>query len=285
MAKQQILGQGTPEAPWYYEKAARVGEPMECPDPEHGERGRWFIRPTHTAKRCPWCTSERPTAAALKMTRRMAEHMAKKKLGATGPAEPVNVTMDAKELQAFRFFRKLLDKCREEAKRLRNEREVHDFGIYGRLKATEREIRLAELEAVSLQNEPVPVSFLSIATDLGVGEIETLRAGAGANPNYPLIQSYYQLRESRREILETIKQYKETIKALPADERLKPYGDILKLQDKLVDLLPKPKKREQLDFGDKDTTAAEELAMNAVALYCLTEMPQDARPGGPGPLR
>jgi len=275
MSKKAILGSGTEQDPYYYEKSAKLQPPMKCPDGMHDlDKGFWFLRPTPKAKRCPWCTSERPAESTLRFKQKFAERAARRA-----------TETDATEREAFRYFRRWLDKVREDAKRLRDDREEREFGIYGRIKATDREIRLAELEAVTLANDPTPVTFLSMATGLTVTEIEALRAGAGSNPDYPSIQHYYQLRGTRRDILAIIKDYKATLKELPALDRLGPYKEILKMEDKLIDLLPKPKKREQLDFGDRENTAAEALALRAVSDFCLCEPPQDSRLGGPGPLR
>jgi len=137
----------------------------------------------------------------------------------------------------------------------------------------------------TLKSEPLPVTYLSLATGLSESEIEALRQGGGANPDYHHVAAYYQLRETRSEILSTIKEYKELVAGLPVDERGKAYGQILKLQDQLLNLLPRPKKKEPLDFGDRDSTAAEDLARRAVVDMLLTEPPSETRDGGPGPLR
>jgi len=201
----------------------------------------------------------------------------------TQPGETVQV--DQTEWELFQHFRGWLLKTRANAQRLSGERTTHDFGVYGKIKATEREIRLAELEVATLKSEPLPVTYLSLATGLSESEIEALRQGGGANPDYHHVAAYYQLRETRSEILSTIKEYKELVAGLPVDERGKAYGQILKLQDQLLNLLPRPKKKEPLDFGDRDSTAAEDLARRAVVDMLLTEPPSETRDGGPGPLR
>jgi hypothetical protein len=293
MPKQPIVGQGTQDSPYRYVMGPTKRPPRECADPKHSpEHLLWFIPTMPSVKRCPWCSSERPSAVTLKIKQRMTDI----KAGVvTKAAERFRmVQVDKAEWAAFKHFQPWLTKCRADASRLSGERTTHDFGIYGKIKATEREIRLAELEAATCKADPTPVAFLSLATGLTVSEIEALRAGAGANPDYPYVAAFYQLRTTRSEMLEVMRDYKSFL-ATPLEagdkvglkERQKAYGDMLKAENQLLDLLPKPKKKEQLDLGGSyDSTPAEDLAMRAVADFALTEPPAlDGRPGGPGPLR
>ena len=330
MPRQAIVGQGSVENPWRYENGPRTGEPRECDDSQHDtEKERWFLPQTRKAKRCPWCSSARPSDMTLRFKQRAADIKAGKVKAESAKLRTVQV--DRAEWAAFKYFKDWLAKCHAEAVRLSSERTTHDFGIYGKMKATEQEVRLAELEVATLKSRTakpsfpnveeaicwlekygghqplvekarneidayaaavadtgiLPVTFLSLATGLSVSEIEALRLGSGANPDYPQIQAACQTRETRGEIMSIIRGWKDFLSNpdTPLKEKSDAYKAIVVKHSQMLDLLPKPKKKEQLDLGSRDASPAESLAMRAVAEFALTEPPSEDRAGGPGPLR
>jgi len=332
MPKQQIVGSGTREDAYRYEFGPTKHPPRECDDPQHDPvHGLWFIPQWPKVHRCQWCSSSRPSPITLKLNQRAKDIKAGKVTAATAKLRMVQVNKD--EWAAFKYFQDWLDKCRAEAARLSSERVTHDFGIYGKIKATEQERRLSELEVATLKprstkpsfptvelaicylekhggHQPVvdkarneidayaasvedtgilPVSYLSLATRLSVTEIEALRSGSGANPDYLQIQAAAQIKETRSELLNVIKGWQKVLADpdMPLADKSKAYKEIVIKHSQMLDLLPKPKKKEQLDLGQRDQTPAEESAMRAVAEFALTEPPalDGGRMGGPGPLR
>lgn len=278
--RQRIVGAGTQADPYVYEMGARTRPPIECADQQHNaEHGKWFIPAFPTTARCPWCSTERPAKSTL-LHGKAHQHP-------KPPPAKKAVQVDKAEWETFQFFRGWILKVKADAQRLTDERTMHDFGVYGKIRCTEREHRLAELEVASLKSNPLPVDYLSIATGLSVSEIEALRSGAGANPDYPQIQAACQIKETRGELLTIIKEWQEVLAdpEMPLADKSKAYKEIVAKHSQLLDLLPKPKKKEPLDFGPRDQTPAEELATQAIAQMLLTEPPTDSRPGGPGPLR
>lgn len=290
-----VIEDGTLEHPFY--AVHTKNPPKECNDPLHPPLidgkpiGKWFHPSLAHHQRCPLCCKARPSLS----DRLRAERKRDKKFKAQSPE-------DRREVQAFKAFRRQLDKFKSEADKLNDEPALRSFGTYGKIRCSEREARLAQLDIAKDDGEAeLDALVLSIVTGFSVGEILAMRQGEGRQPRYPEIRAFYQIQNSSKAIYARIRQLRSTISAwmkasppcpacgtvpnVDVNKAMTLEGKLLDLEMKLFDLQPEPEKHAEISFGEKDKLPPETLAADMVAAMCLSEPPTAEHAGGPGPLR
>jgi hypothetical protein len=148
-------------------------------------------------------------------------------------------------------------------------------GAWGIISCTPRERLAAQLDNGT--NSDV---LISIATKISVSELLDMREGGGRQPMFQELVAFYTHRRMFPALALKLKELRTFIQRneskLDPKERIKAETQLLTLQQRLLDTLPKPPKRELIDFGEENLTPAAQLAEKLVGEFMLT------RPANPG---
>jgi hypothetical protein len=262
----------------------------ECSDPLHNldEAGRWFFRMLPGQKRCPLCNRERPNLkakqqyAALKLRRAAQRAATRPTPGCVRPAVPEVVW------QLFELCRPALEALLPKEGWPDNEQRVErSFGLYGKIRCTEAQVRLSYLDvACDDPKRALSLPMLSLLTGIKLDDIIAMREGGGSNPNYPNMRAHFQGERTSYEIQATVE--KEMLELKGGDLNAKLRSDamqrLLMMKWRILDRLPDPPKSAEISFGDDDAMPAGQLAKRLWTLYVKSSPGLDGRDPGPGPV-
>lgn len=158
-----------------------------------------------------------------------------------------------------------------------DEKKYHTFGVYGKIKCSEREILAAKALAVG-----VDIFVTAVATGIPYSELFAMYEGGGRQPDFPKMLAHYTavygILGNIKEIVGLTSEIKKA-QGLPVNKKIDAINALVKLRSQILEALPPPPEKSSINFGIDATTIDIEKRVEELIKEFVKSIPW----AGPGP--